>query len=73
MNRICIKWVLAATLICSCLTSLSAQPTREQLAQIRVDKEGNLGSRRPHSVIASIPTKSSRLRPTNTITQSYFV
>ncbi len=41
MNRICIKWVLAATLICSCLTSLSAQPTREQLAQIRVDKEGN--------------------------------
>ena len=41
MNRICIKWVLAATLICSCLTSLSAQPTREQLAQIRVDKEGS--------------------------------
>ena len=41
MNRICNKWVLAAALICSCFTCLSAQPTREQLAQIRVDKEGN--------------------------------
>lgn len=41
MNKIFNKWVLAAALICSCLTYLSAQPTREQLAQIRVDKEGN--------------------------------
>lgn len=41
MNRICKKWVLTATLICCYLTCLSAQPTREQLAQIRVDKEGN--------------------------------
>ena len=40
MNKIFNKWVLAAALICSCLTYLSAQPTREQLAQIRVDKEG---------------------------------
>lgn len=41
MNKIFNKWVLAAALVCSCLTCLSAQPTREQLAQIRVDKEGN--------------------------------
>lgn len=41
MSKIFNKLVLAATLIFSCFTSLSAQPTREQLAQIRVDKEGN--------------------------------
>lgn len=41
MNKIFNKWVLAAALVCSSLTYLSAQPTREQLAQIRVDKEGN--------------------------------
>lgn len=41
MNIICNKWVLAATFICFSFTCLSAQPTREQLAQIRVDKEGN--------------------------------
>ena len=41
MNIICNKWVLAATFICFSFTCLSAQPTREQLAQIRVDKDGN--------------------------------
>lgn len=41
MSKIFNKLVLSATLIFSCFTSLSAQPTREQLAQIRVDKEGN--------------------------------
>lgn len=33
--------MLAATLICGSCAPLWAQPTREQLAQIRVDKEGN--------------------------------
>lgn len=32
MNKIFNKWVLAAALVCSSLTYLSAQPTREQLA-----------------------------------------
>ena len=41
MHRLCNKCVLVATFICCCLTGLSAQPTREQLSQIRVDKEGN--------------------------------
>ena len=41
MRKIFNKLVLAATFVCCCLTSLSAQPTREQLSQIRVDKEGN--------------------------------
>ena len=36
-----LNWVLAATLLCCSLSELSAQPTREQLAQIRVGKEGN--------------------------------
>jgi len=35
------KWVIAATLICCSVVDVSAQPTREQLAQIRVGKEGN--------------------------------
>jgi len=41
MHRLCNKCVLVATFICCCLTGSSAQPTREQLSQIRVDKEGN--------------------------------
>ena len=36
-----LNWSLLAVLICCASTDLWAQPTREQLAQIRVDKEGN--------------------------------
>ena len=40
MNKV-FRWLLAAAFICCGLTSLSAQPSREQLAQIRVGKDGN--------------------------------
>ena len=36
-----VLWILTAILIICGLTELSAQPTREQLAKIRVTKEGN--------------------------------
>jgi hypothetical protein len=40
MNKF-LHCLLAAAFICCGLTSLSAQPSREQLAQIRVGKDGN--------------------------------
>lgn len=40
MNKF-FRCLLAAAFICCGLTSLSAQPSREQLAQIRVGKDGN--------------------------------
>ena len=36
-----VRKMMVLWLICCCFAGLSAQPTREQLAQIRVDKEGN--------------------------------
>ena len=71
MNRICIKWVLAATLICSCLTSLSAQPTREHLAQIRVDKEGNFKYWKSDAAsLAQLKSFVTAVKPTATSVRS---
>jgi len=65
------KWVLAAALICSFFTCLSAQPTREQLAQIRVDKEGNF--KYWNSDAASLAQLKSFVRAVTTEGSSQYV